>query len=457
MSLLKKSKIEFEETSEKTPVRFKNKKEKDPNKRKKIKRWVIISIVAILLGAGGYFGIKAYGSIMNIFSDETGLLNLLGGSQGKLLKGEIDGRVNVLLMGVGDEGHAGATLSDTNIIVSYDTNSKAVSMISIPRDLFVNIPGYGETKINAAHAYGEKTEEGGGPALMEKTIEEAFDVPIHYYVRVDFTGLEDIVDSLGGVTVNVENSFCDYMYTRAAYTNPVCFKAGEQHMDGATALKYSRSRKAAGIEGSDFARSRRQQRLLIAIKEKALSTETVFNPARVLSLLESLGKHIKTDLQISELARVYEISKEVDTNKIITKSLDNGPGGLLKSTTSSYAGYILVPLAGDFSEITDLIKNIFDSVAIREENARVRLENGTWNVSAFTNLYDEMEDEGYNLVAAEAADKRTHTITDIIDYANGQKPETIKFLEKKFGVTAQKSTETSTDFDIKIIVASDYR
>ncbi len=458
MALFKKQKIEFEEETNKTPVQFnKHGKELDPNRRKKIKRWAIISVVALLLGVGGYFGIRAYSSIINIFANETGLLNLLGGSQEKLLKGEIDGRVNILLLGVGDEGHSGSTLSDTMIVTSYNTSPKAVSMISIPRDTYVKIPSNDYTKINSAHAYGEQKEEGLGPEWAIKTVEDYSGLPIHYYVRVDFSGLEKIVDALGGVTVNVENSFCDYNYPKRGPRKPVCFDKGEQYMDGKEALMYSRSRKALGTEGSDFARAKRQQNLLVAIKNKALSSETVFNPAKVLSVLDALGKHIKTNFKTTDISRLYDISKEVDNSMIIKKNLDTSTN-LLKINNGA-AGYILVPIegVGKYDDIHDFFKNVFDSLVIQKENARIRLENGTRNTSMFTRLIDGMKGEGYNIVINTGADKRNHTVTDIIDYSNGQNSKTIKFLEEKFNVTAKVSTEIIEDYDIKIIVASDYK
>lgn len=460
MALFKKQKIEFEETKEKTPVRFKRKenKLKDPIKRKKIKRWVIISFLLILLGFGGYFGYKAYNSIKNIFANDSGLLNLLGGNQGQLLKGEIDGRVNILLLGVGDEDHQGSTLSDTMIVASYSTSDKAVSMISIPRDTYVEMPNDVYAKINSAHAYGEQKEKGLGPDWAIKVVEEYSGLPIHYFARVDFSGLEKIVDSLGGVTVNVENSFCDYSYPGRGYRNPVCFNKGEQQMDGEEALVYSRSRKALGVEGSDFARAKRQQNLLVAIKNKALSAETVFNPARVLAVLETLGEHIKTSFEISDLKRIYEISKEVDDSLIIRKNLDPTTG--LVVADSGAAGYIIVPVdgIGEYEEIHNFFSGVFNSISIQKENAKLAVYNGTWNTWNYTKFYEKLEADGYNIVDDGGAEARTYIISKIIDYTNGAKPETIKRLEEELGVTVIKGVkEENQEFEIEIIVGKDYQ
>lgn len=461
MGVLRKKTIIREEHNEtgKTPVQFsKRRREKNPARRKKIRRWVIATTVVLVLSVGAYFGVRAYNAIKGVFAGNTGLLNLLGGSQGQMLKGEVDGRVNVLLLGIGDEGHAGNTLADTIIVASYDTASKSVSMISIPRDTYVQIPNNGYAKINATHAYGEQQAEGNGPETIIKTVEEVSGLPIHYYARVDFTGLKDIVDALGGVSVDVENSFCDYGYTRAAYYNPVCFDAGVQTMNGETALKYARSRKASGKEGSDFARAKRQQNLLVAMKNKALSTETTFNPARVLSVLEALGNHIKTSVEINEIARIYELAKGVDANAIIQKNLDPTTG--LVSADSGAAGYILVPTAGmgNYDAIHEFFRNVFEGVAIAKENAKLSFLNGTWSTWNYSNLYDEMEGSGYNIVEDGGTKTRNYTTTEVTDYTNGGKPETIRMLEEKFGVTATKAEPAAGQgYEIRVILGSDYK
>jgi LCP family protein required for cell wall assembly len=330
-------------------------------------------------------------------------------------------------------------------------------MISIPRDTYVEIPGNGYAKINASHAYGEQQAEGNGPEVAMKTVESYTGLPIHYYARVDFSGLEKIVDALGGVTVDVENSFCDYQYTKAAYYNPVCFDAGEQKMNGEQALKYVRSRKASGVEGSDFARAKRQQNLLVAIKEKALSTETAFNPGRVLSTLEALGNHIKTSFEMDEMARVYEISKSIDTNMIIQKNIDPSTG--LVVADSGAAGYILVPTdgMGNYDAIQEFFKIVFDGIEIQNEDAKVLFLNGTWSSWAYTKAYEEMEDTGYNLLPDGSTKTRDYTQTVITDYTKGEKSATVKALEEKFGVVAiQAERAESQEHDIKIILGTDY-
>lgn len=446
------------EEAGKTPVNFgrRQKKLHEPKRKHHWRRYVVVTLTLAILGTLGFFGIKTYNAVKDVFSGGGDLLSLLGGSQGKLLDGEIDGRVNVLLLGVGDEEHSGSTLSDTMIVASYDTKSKAIAMVSIPRDFYAKVNG-GYGKLNSAHAYGEQKQEGGGPTAAEAAIETISGLPIHYYARVDFTGLKEIVDAVGGVTVDVENAFCDYNYPGTR--KPVCFKAGPQNMDGATALKYARSRHAAGSEGSDFARSKRQQKIIVALKEKVLSTETVFNPSKVLKIINSLGKHLKTDLSMDELSRVYELSKGIDKNSIISKNLDPTTG-LVKASSGTAAGYILIPTEGQgvYDDIHDFFKNVFAGVEIKKEAARVSFLNGTWSTYYYTKLTDEFESDGVNIVDDGGTKSRNTLITTIVDYTGGQKQATVRYLEEKLGVKATTAAKTEGQiYDIQVILGKDYK
>ncbi len=460
---IKNSKSE-EDKGEKTPVKFSRAEklkrgEKKSNKKKWSKKYTIILLSVVILILLGFFGFKIYDSAKNIFNgDGTGILNLLSGNTTQPLKGEKDGRVNVLLLGIGDEGHSGSTLSDTMIIASYDTKTKSVAMFSIPRDLYVKIPSNGYTKINAAHAYGEQKAEGTGPSVAEQTIENTFDITIHYYARVDFSGLSDLVDALGGVTVDVERDFCDYNYPteRKGDTRTVCFKKGPQLMNGIKALQYSRSRHAYGPEGSDFARSKRQQKVLVAIKEKSLSAGTALNPKKIIDIMSALGKHVKTDFSLSEIPRLIELATDIDTSKIISRNFDNSTGGLLVSDSSTTAGYILKPRTGNFKEIQAVIKNIFAEAAAKAEKAKIAIYNGTWTTGLATSTGKEMKESGYDITLTGDMPTRNYTKTQIIDYSSGKKPDTIKALENKFGVKAIKEESENDSYEIKVIIGKDF-
>lgn len=465
MGLFKKeNNYKFEDEGEKTPVKFKRKSRVESlsknTRKKKIKRIAITGVTVLVLGVAGFFGFKAYQAIRNMFSGDAGILNLLSG-QAQPLKGESTGRVNVLLLGTGDKGHDGEGLTDTVMVASYDVKTKAVAMISLPRDLYVNIPKYGYSKINAANVYGEQQKyPGGGTALTKATVENTLAIPIHYTVMINFTGFKDLVDAVGGVNVDVENSFCDYDYPveYKGDTRTVCFTKGKQQMNGTKALQFARSRHSVqNGEGSDFARSKRQQKLLVAIKEKALSADTYLNPKKMWDMLSALGSNIKSDFSMTEIVRLNEIAKGVDTSKIITKNFDSSPEGLLVADSSTAAGYILKPITGNFKQIQDVVKNIFSLVAMREEKANIAIYNGTWNNGLSSRLSDAMKAEGYTIAYAGDADGKNYTKTQIVDYSGGKKLETIKALEAKFKVTATRVEGQTSNYDIKIIVGKEYK
>lgn len=467
----KKPKVIFEDTGGKTPLKFRRKsKLTQPGqrvddvtkkaKRKKVRRVIVWSIVSIFLVAGIFFGFKAYKSLSNIFANGSGdILSLFNGSTTKPLKGESRGRTNVLLLGTGDDGHSGEGLTDTVIILSMDYKTKNVAMFSIPRDTYVKIPGYGSGKINAANVYGEKKQKGEGTALVKEVVQDTFGIPIDYYVLVNFSGLKQAVDAVGGVTVNVDNAFCDYNYPTEykGDTRKICFKAGTQTMNGVKALQFSRSRHAYGIEGSDFARSKRQQKILLGLKEKLLSGATAYNPQTYIKLLTVLGNNMKTDFQPAEFARLFEIAKEVDQSKIIQKSFDNSPEGMLKSSSGTSAGYILLPATGNWKAIQEVIANIFSTSSVKNDNAKVSIQNGTWTTGLALTAATELRAAGYNVVYSGDASTKNYKKTVIIDYSGGAKKQTVSALEKKFGViSSSKIRPASSTADVVVILGTDY-
>ena len=275
------------------------------------------------------------------------------------LRGEEDGRVNILISGV-DEA---AKLSDTLMIISLDTNHEEiadyrVAIISIPRDLYVQIPPFGGNKINAAYSLGEvpaNEVQGGGLALIKQTVEDTFDLNVHYQMAVDFQAFEDIVNTVGGVMIDVPKDIYDANYPTPSGDGHqlVQFKAGKQKMDGATALKYARSRQST----SDFDRSARQQQVILAVKEKVISPEFALDQSKIRSFITALQEHIRIDMSTPEILRAVEIGQAIPDKNINRHVLDNEDDNLL--TATRYRGYTLSPRTGNFVEIQDFIKNIF--------------------------------------------------------------------------------------------------
>ncbi len=437
--------------SDKTPVKF-NKRGK--KKIKHLKLYITLGVLVVVFTVLGFFGWSLYSKLSQMFAGNTNLFSLFAGQQ---LKGENSGRVNILLLGVGDDGHAGQQLSDTNMVISYDVKTKQAAMISIPRDLYVKIGSYGSAKLNAAHAYGEYYKyPGGGPALAEKTVSEVLGIPIHYYARVDFTGLKDMIDAVGGIDITVDEDLYDYLYpTDDGLNGALYIKKGKQHMDGITALRYSRSRETT----SDFDRAKRQQKVLMALKDKVMSVDTFLNPTKISDIASALGKHLKTDFSVNEIPRGIELFKGVDTAKIKNKVFDNSAAGLLIDDSSEGAGYTLIPRAGiyNYSAIQAVAQNIFEDQSVQTEAADISVQNGTTRSGLASNVAAKLTKAGYNVVDISTADNSAYSQTKIVDYSGGAKPGTIAALEKLFSVSAAKSTDqSSSGADIEVIIGANY-
>lgn len=436
-----------------TPLKFSKKDKKKKMKHRKL--YITLGILGVVLLVLGFFGYRIYKSMANMFGENApGLLSMLTTKQ---LKGESSGRVNILLLGVGDPGHSGENLSDTIMVISYDVATKQVAMISVPRDTYVNInETCGANKINYAHACGELEKlPGGGPAVASEAITKVLDIPIHYYARVNFTGFKDVVDAVGGVDINVEEDLYDYLYPNGnGGLETLYIKKGIQHMDGTTALKYARSRETT----SDFDRARRQQQVLVAVKDKLTSSSTVLNPAKIASLASALGNNIKTDFDLSYAQRAIDLFRGVDTSNIKHLVFDNSEKGLLEDDSSSYAGYILIPRAGmnNFKQLQAAAKNIFADQTVSTEGAKISLQNGTQTGGLATRVADTLRGQDFTVISVSSADSQSYMTTKIIDGSNGNKAGTVAALEKFFNVKSEKGSTTSGS-DIVVIVGKDYK
>ncbi len=292
----------------------------------------------------------------------------LATSADQKLSGEENGRINILLMGIGGGDHEGPLLTDTLLLASMDFGSKRLAMLSIPRDLVVPQGGGAWRKINSVLANTEARSPGTGNDAVRTKVEEITAQSIPYFIRLDFDGFIQLIDAIGGITIDVERTLDDRMYPifgreeDPVYANRfehLVIPKGTVTMDGSLALKYVRSRHAFGVEGSDFARSRRQQKVLLAIKEKVFSFETIFSPRRWKSIEDILSAHIATNLQPWEVLRLRTILQTVDTENIIHPPLDDSPGSLLTNARGEGDAYILVPRGGNFNKLAELESTIF--------------------------------------------------------------------------------------------------
>jgi len=383
----------------------------------------------------------------------------------KTLQGESDDRINVLLLGMGGEGHDGAYLTDTMMVASFQPSTKKVSLISLPRDLVA--PASNWRKINSINAYAEQTTAGSGGEVTSKTIGEMLQIPIQYYIRADFNGFSKIIDELGGIEVNVENAFDDYTYPATGQEDSpnyyarfehLHFDAGVQTMDGETALKYARSRHALGLEGSDFARAKRQQIVIEAIKNKLLSSRTLLNPVVVTKLVNEFSKDISTNLSAWEMLRFWDLFKNVDRSKIINKVLSDAPDNYLVSGKGDNGAYILTPRSGNFSGITNMVRDIFSTatstdvtsgtvktaeivkkVPIISDDTSLVILNGTWITGLATRASIELAKSKFDILKTGNAPERNYTNTTLYTLSSTTS-QTIDILKKV--VPAKLATDT---------------
>jgi LCP family protein required for cell wall assembly len=374
---------------------------------------------------------------------------------------------------MGGEGHDGAYLTDTIMLASLKPSTKQVALISIPRDLTAPVSGW--RKINSVNAYAEQQTPGSGGEATTKAIDELLQTPITYYIRVDFAGFERIIDEIGGVEINVENTFDDYTYPiEGQEDNPnyysrfehLHFDAGLQKMDGALALKYARSRHALGSEGSDFARARRQQLLLEAVKEKLLSRQTLLNPVILGKLINEFNKDISTNLSTWEILRFWDLFKDVKREQIINKVLSDAPDGLLVSSTGQDGAYILIPRSGNFAEIKNMVQTIFETSPSKSltnkviepitDEAKVFIANGTWITGLASKTSSTVAQYQFRVAGTGNAVERNYEQTVVYDLSYGQKNESLNILKKITGATQAfnspawleqyKTGETKSDF-----------
>lgn len=375
-----------------------------------------------------------------------GQIRQLAQSSGEKLRGEDRDRINILLLGIGGKDHDGGLLTDTIMLASLRPSTKEVAFISIPRDLSVPIEGMGWRKINSVNAYAEKENPGSGGLAVSQAVGHFLNMQIDYYLTVDFAGFIKIVDELGGLRVYVDNTLDDYSYPILGRENDPDYyarwehlhvEAGWQQMDGSLALKFARSRHGAGIEGSDFARSRRQQKILEAAKNQLLSLNVLFKPKLIASIVEAYREHLSTNLSVMEMAKLWSLFKDVKSEQIINKVLDNGPGGLLVDVMGEDGAYLLTPASGDFSQIEYLVKNIFNSAPaevkqlVTKEEAAIEVRNGTWINGLANKAALDLEKYGFTVLYTGNSSQRNFQKSVIYDLTSGAKPESLTLLKEK--------------------------
>lgn len=427
--------------------------ELDEKKKKKLKFWqrhaklktglkrTVLALFILGIASAGYFGYKLYHTQKKV---------LAGGGKAPAvcsdnvdtsqLSTEGDSRINVLLLGIGGEGHDGPDLTDTIMLASIDPITNKVALLSVPRDLWVKIPNVGYKKINAAYALAKeasiaKTDSGriqDGLDAIDKTLQPILNVPIHYHAVVDFQAFKQTVDTVGGIDVNVPETLYDPTVAWENHWSPVIAKAGHQTFNGQQALLYVRSRETS----SDFARGERQRLVLAALKQKVFTAGTFANPIKISSLLDSLGSNVYTDFNTSSIKCIYRQLSEIPNSAITSLDLVTPPNDLV--TTDNIEGQSVVePKAGlfEYDDIQAYVhKSLVDGL-IAKENAKIAVYNATSTSGLATNVSNKLKSYGYNVATVDNAPTTTNpSSTTVVDLSKGVDKYTKHYLEKRFSV-----------------------
>lgn len=225
-----------------------------------------------------------------------------------------DDPINILLLGTDTRPDQDATRTDAMILVHFNPKSGRASLLSIPRDLWVDIPGFGPKRINAAYPLGENQfGRGGGGALVKETVSNLVGVPVHHFVLVDFEGFKKVIDTIGGITIDVPGPIDDPNYPTEDYrTVSIHFDQGPQHMDGERALIYARTRHA----DSDFGRNERQQQVLVAIFQQMRDQGLLSQLTMLDDYTGALRDYVRTDMTRSQMLDLAQLAPGIDLNKV---------------------------------------------------------------------------------------------------------------------------------------------
>jgi len=412
---------------------------------------------------------------------------------------QIQGRVNILLLGIDKRPDEVYARTDTMILVTLDPNTNQAGMLSVPRDLWVSIPGYDEDRINKANFLGDQYGyPGGGPALTMKTVQYNLGVPVHAFVKVDFDGFRNIIDTLDGIDIDVPQTIDDPKYPDNNYGyDPFYIEAGHHTLDGYDALRYARTR---ATPGSDFSRAKRQQQVLLAIRDKALQLNML---PKIPELWSSMSGTVETSLSLVDILELAKLASAVDTGNI--QSAVIGPSMTIDYVVPDTGARVLLPRR---EKIRALIDEMFveseptapaaeaqaavDAAAppqvdteaastvqaqaraeeiqqqaerqqeikefLAQEDARLVVQNGTSipNLASQTALY--LKQQGFNIFQHGTADSSTYEHTVIVVY-NENKTFTLDVLKAIFNVDEEnirRSPNLKSDLDFRVIIGSDF-
>ena len=371
-------------------------------------------------------------------------------------------RVTILVLGI--DRRAGEDekgyLTDTMMVVTIDPQTRTAALLSIPRDLWVQIPGYDLDSINTANRTGDYYDyPGGGPALAVKTVEYNLGINIDYYIRLDFTAFETFIDTIGGIDIVNKTDINDPQYPDGSYGyEPFTLSAGPHHLNGHDALRYARTRHGS----TDIDRAERQQEVVMAVRDRILNLNMLPTLiAKAPALYATLNKSIWTNLTLNQAVSLALLGENIPRQNITNNVIDYHY--VLEYVTPDGRD-VLVPLRDKIRALRDQLFS--SSVAaepvaaddislVKAEGAKVLVLNGSGKDNLACDTKTWLSQQGLDITDCQTADRSDYSNTVIVDYTG--KPYTVSWLKRTFGAsTILSGNDPKSPVDVKVIVGSDW-
>jgi LCP family protein required for cell wall assembly len=371
-------------------------------------------------------------------------------------------RVNVLIMGLDYrdwEGGQGVPRTDTMILLSIDPVSQTAAMLSIPRDLWVQIPGFEHNRINTAYQIGEVYEvPGGGPQLAMKTVEQLLGLEIQYYAQVDFAAFERFIDEIGGVKVDVQDAI---KIAPLGNKPPRMLQPGIQVLPGELALAYARAR---NTEGADFDRAQRQQQIIMAIRNRLLHHNTLLTLiSNAPALYDELSEGIHTNLTLEQVIQLSWFAAQIPEENIKRGTI--GTEQVIIGTTAD-GQQVLKPIPLSIRTLRDELFTTYGSAnpamagadprdLMLAEGAKVAVFNGTSTPGLAASSANNLKSEGVTIVQAGNA-LNLYSYTTITDHTGN--PHTLRFLVDLLGISTNQiihNYDPYSEIDVVIVLGNE--
>lgn len=416
-----------------------------PPKKRSWKKRVLLTIAIILIliiGAGTWFGLGILGKIDkvvhgNVFSDVGALFSTTR------LKGEAQGRVNILLAGYQGTNSDEGPLTDSIMVISINTNNDQAFTVSIPRDIWINLPGLGYNKINAANTDTNFHQSGyfsGGMGELQKVIQKDFGISLDYYALIDYTAFKDAVNAVGGIRVDIQSSDPRGLYdpnVDKAHGGPLKLPNGWVNLNGNQALALALARGdspyAYGFPLSDINRTQHQRQMLIALEQKALSAGVLGSPVKISNLFSALSNNVQTNLSLADVIRLAQIAKKINLSNIQSYGLSyGGSQPLLTTYVTSNGQDALIPKAGlnNYSQIQQYFVRLMSTNPIVQEAPTITILNASSNPNLAQTVSQTLSAKGFTVLSTASTYQQSGSI--IVDNTNGQKPSSAALLTKLY-------------------------